>query len=312
MVVVAVDRPAVVAETLRAILAQDPAPDAFVLVANGATREVLEVFRQVDHPDVEIVELERNLGGAGGFHAGLERVLERPDVDLACCFDDDARPLPGCLRALRDAALSLPDVGSVGAMAHDEQGGLSWPVWVDGEEPAETVDGLRAMAERRGPLPVAGLSWHPLMIPVGALRRAGNVRADLFHQYEDAEFGLRLRRAGLQNYVVPAAESVHPRRPAHREVRVLGRRMAITRETPGKEYLTLRNDLVVRHLYNGARFWYATMPLILLRGLIVSFNLGIPRRAALRHVFLRAIADAARGRLGPPPARTAALRTGQR
>jgi GT2 family glycosyltransferase len=310
-VVLARDRPQVVAETIAAIRAQDPAPDALVLVANEATDGVLAVLRgaAADHPDAEVVELARNLGAAGGFHAGIARVLERDDVDYVCCFDDDARPLPGCLRALRDAAGTLPDVGSVGAMAHDGRGRLSWPAFVDGEgAPARTVDELRALAARRGALPVAGLSWHPLMVPVAALRRAGNVWAELFHQYEDAEFGLRLRRAGLQNYLVAQAESVHPLQPPTTEFRLLGATFWFTRQAPGKEYLTLRNDLTVRRRYNGARFWYATLPFLLVRGLIATLNLDAPRLAALRHVYLRAVVDAARGRLGPPPARAAALR----
>jgi hypothetical protein len=43
--------------------------------------------------------------------------------------------------------------------------------------------------------------------------------------------------------------------------------------------------------------------LIVLRGLIVCLGLDMPRAAALRDVFARALVDAARGRLGPPPAR---------
>jgi hypothetical protein len=60
---------------------------------------------------------------------------------------------------------------------------------------------------------------------------------------------------------------------------------------------------VVRRRYNGARFWYGTMPLIVLRGLLVCLRRrDMPRWRAVRDVWLRAIGDAARGRLGPPPA----------
>jgi hypothetical protein len=87
-------------------------------------------------------------------------------------------------------------------------------------------------------------------------------------------------------------------------VRILGRQIDVTVQSAVKEYLTLRNGLVVRQRYEGARFWYGTGPFVLLRGLLSSLELG---PGALRHVFVQGVLDAVRGRLGPPPPRTAAL-----
>lgn len=314
-VVLARDRPSVVARTIEAIVGQEPAPDVLILVANEATPEVTEVLERAahEHDAGEVLHLPTNLGAAGGFHAGLEHAMSRGDVELACCFDDDATPLPGCLAALLAAAAALPDVGTVGAVAHDGTGKLSWGMWIDGQAgPAETVGEVQQLAAGRQALDVAGMCWHALLVPVDVLRAHGNIWAELFLQYEDAEFGLRLRAAGLHNYLVPAAECVHPPAPPSREIRLLGRKLAITCQAPGKEYLTLRNDLLVRHRYNGLRFWYATGPLILVRGLLIAVSLDVPRSAALRHVFARAVLDAARGRLGPPPARTTALEPAER
>jgi hypothetical protein len=91
-------------------------------------------------------------------------------------------------------------------------------------------------------------------------------------------------------------------------VRILGRQIDITAQSPAKEYLTLRNALIVRARYDGARFWYGTGPLVLLRGLLSALALDAPRLAALRHVFLRGVLDAMRGRLGPPPPEVTGLR----
>jgi GT2 family glycosyltransferase len=304
-VVLARDRPEVAQRTIDAIAAQDPRPDALILVGNDATPEVLDVFRRAGG---DVLALPENGGAAGGFAAGLQRAVDRGDIDLAVCFDDDATPLPGCIAALRDAATTLPDVGTAGAVAHDGEGRLAWAMHADDEPaPAETLDEVRAIAARRGSVEVAGMCWHGLMVPVEVLRREGVVWADLFHQYEDAEFGLRMRRAGLRNYLVPDAEVLHPMRPPSRKLHFLGREIAITNQSPAKEYLTIRNDLVVRKRYNGLRFWWGTGPLILVRGLLTTLQLDLPRLAALRHVFLRAVLDAARGRLGPPPERTATL-----
>lgn len=309
-VVVARDRPDTTKRTLDALLAQEPPPEALILVANGATPEVLDCLQRVAgvHGDVEVVELPENQGPAGGFNAGLARVVARDDLDFACCFDDDALPLPGCLAALRAAVAELPAVGTAGAVSHDENGLLAWPMQpADARGVVDTVDDVRALGGGGQAVPVVALCWHGLMIPAEVLRRVGNVRADLFLQFEDAEFALRVRKADLVNYLVTGAEVLHPRRPPGRTLNVLGRRITISHERPSKEYLSLRNELYVHRLHGGVRFWALSGPLILVRGFLTALGLGLPRRRALKDVFGRAVIDSLRGRLGPPPPATTAL-----
>jgi GT2 family glycosyltransferase len=308
-VVLARDRPEPTAKTLDALLAQEPPPDVLVLVDNDATPEVRGVLgaAAARHPRAEVLHLDRNHGCCGGFEKGVARLLDH-ELDYVIGFDDDAEPQPGCIAVLLDAAARLPDVGELGAMSHAPDGRLAWPMLVEGErEPAHTVDDVRALAARRDTLPVPNLAWHGILFPVPVLRRHGIVWGDLFLQYEDIELGMRYRRAGLRCYLIPEAECLHPAPPPARAVRILGRQIDVTAQNAGKEYLTLRNGLVVRSRYEGLRFWYGTGPFVLLRGLLSSFALDVPRLAALRHVFVQGIVDAVRGRLGPPPPRTAAL-----
>jgi GT2 family glycosyltransferase len=309
-VVLARDRPEPTAATVDALLAQEPQPDVLVLIDNDATPEVRAVLdaAAARHPDAEVLHLDHNYGCCGGFEQGVRRALKRDDLDYVIGFDDDATPLPGCIAALVGAAERLPDAGEVGAMSHAPDGTLAWPMLFDGEPaPAFTVDDVRALARRRETLTVPNHSWHGLLFPVPVLRRHGIVWGELFLQYEDIELGMRYRRAGLRCYLVPEAECIHPAPPPARAVRIFGRQIDVTAQSPSKEYLTLRNGLVVRSRYEGLRFWYGTGPFVLLRGLLSSFALDVPTLAALRHVFVQGVFDAVRGRLGPPPAATAAL-----
>jgi GT2 family glycosyltransferase len=309
------DRPAPTRATLDALLAQEPLPDVLVLVDNDATPEVRELLESAAgrHPDAEVLHLDRNYGCCGGFEKGVARLLERDDLDYVIGFDDDATPLPGCIAALLRAAPELPDAGEIGAMSHTPDGTLAWPMHVEGErEPAHTVDELRERARGRAGVEIPNNSWHGIMFPVPVLHEHGNVWGELFLQYEDIELGMRYRRAGLRCYVAPAAECLHPAPPPSRPVRILGRQIDVTAQSGAKEYLTLRNGLIVRSRYEGLRFWYGTGPFVLLRGLLSSLALDAPRRQALRHVFLQGVIDAIRGRLGPPPPKTAALQPSRR
>jgi rhamnopyranosyl-N-acetylglucosaminyl-diphospho-decaprenol beta-1,3/1,4-galactofuranosyltransferase len=302
------DRPGVTRRTIDAVLAQEPPFDAALLVDNAGTPELSAVLADATAADdrVSVLRLPSNLGCAGGYEAGLRRLLERDDLDYICGFDDDATPLPGCLAALLSAAASLPDAAEIGAVSHDEQGTLAWPMLIDGEpEPLRTLDQVRAAAGRHSRMTVPNLAWHGLLFPVPVLRAHGIVWGDLFLQYEDIELGLRYRRAGLRCYLVPEAECLHPAPPSARRISLLGRAIDVTAETPAKEYLSLRNGLRVWHRYDGVRFWYGSGVFVLLRGLLTCLRLDLPLHRALRDVFLRGVLDAARGRLGPPPPRLA-------
>jgi GT2 family glycosyltransferase len=304
--VLAHDRPAVTRTTITALLAQDPMPDVLMLVDNAGTPELSAALAEgaLGHPDARVLRLDSNRGCAGGYQAGLDALLERDDIEYICCFDDDATPQPGCLAALIDAARMLPDVGQVGAVAHDATGTLAWPISVEGEAaPLRTVEDVRALAARLPAIPVANLAWQGLLLPVEVLRRVGTVWGELYFQYEDIELGLRLRRAGLRCYMIPGAQCLHPAPPPARELRIAGRRLTITRQAPAREYLSLRNGLVVWHRYDGLQFWYGSGVFVLLRGLLTALNLEMPRRRALHEVFVAGILDAIRGRLGPAPAR---------
>jgi GT2 family glycosyltransferase len=309
-VLLARDRPEPTRTTLDAILLQDPSPDVLVLVDNDSTPEVAAILRAAAarHPHAEVVELAANRGCCGGFEAGLRHVLEHHDVDYVCGFDDDATPRPGCLAALLDAARRLPDAAEIGALSHDPAGKLAWPMWVDGEPgQAYTVDDVRAIAERRSTLPVPNLAWHGLLFPMAVLREHGIVWGDLFLQYEDIELGMRYRKAGLRCYLVPEAECLHPAPPPSRQVTIFGRTIDVTAQSPAKEYLSLRNGLIVRRRHDGWRFWYGTGPFVLLRGILTCFAMDVPLWGALRRVLARGVLDAVRGRLGPPPRATAEL-----
>jgi rhamnopyranosyl-N-acetylglucosaminyl-diphospho-decaprenol beta-1,3/1,4-galactofuranosyltransferase len=295
---------------LTALTGQTRPPDRILIVDSDAqpdVKEVLDRWRAGGGVDVHI--LGHNGGSAGGFAAGLLAAAEDADGTWIAAFDDDAIPAPDCLeRLLAAAGAGLASLGAVGAVSKNAEGEFAWPMYVLGRrDPLRTDEELRAFAGDKPAVAVAELAWHALVLPMATVRQLGPPRAELFMWYEDVEYGLRLRRAGLTPYVVPAASVEHPPPSEVVRGRFLGVHLDVPVVTPSKAYLMTRNALVVRHEYMGWRFWPIDMPLTLLRGLIAARALPGSTLRIGWDAIVRAVRDAARGRLGPPPAATIAL-----
>ncbi len=82
------------------------------------------------------------------------------------------------------------------------------------------------------------MCWHALVVPIGVLRADGNIWAELFLQYEDAEFGLRLRAAGPAATTSCRSGVPASARPPGPKLRVARPQHCVDTPSPGKEYLT--------------------------------------------------------------------------
>ncbi len=98
-VVVAYNRRDLLPESVEATLAQTVAPDAVIVVDNASDDGSADALAE-RHPEVDIVRLERNTGGAGGFTIGIALALQRGSARWVWLMDDDTVPKPTALEAL--------------------------------------------------------------------------------------------------------------------------------------------------------------------------------------------------------------------
>ena len=125
-VVVTHDRLAQLRRTVARLLEASAADLAAVVVVDNASGDGTGTWLgALNEARLDVVTLDGNRGGAGGFAAGIAAARARHDPDWIVVMDDDARPAPGALaafhRAARDgwdalaAAVFLPD-GAISAM----------------------------------------------------------------------------------------------------------------------------------------------------------------------------------------------------
>lgn len=283
-VVVAYNREQLVGQCLDALAEQSRRPDAVVVVDNASTDSSGRIADE--HPvDADVLHLHRNVGGAGGFAAGIARALEVHRADWIWIMDDDTVARPTALAALLEAASASPVRLSLLS---------SRAVWTDGRDHPMNTPRTRWRASAReradaaaiGARPIRTASYVSAFLRAEDVRRLGLPHADYFIWSDDFEHTGRLLRRGRGVHL--AASVVEHRTKAFGDAQtdpgdrfyydVRNRLWALTR--------TRSFTLVERVLYGGstARGWLRLLS-------------AHPHR--LGPVALRGLRDALRG--GPRP-----------
>ena len=184
-------------------------PDEILVVDNASTDDTVEVLRGLESPvPVTVVELGRNTGGAGGFHAGLAAALER-GADLVWMMDDDGAPAPDCLELLLPHMADHDFVGPA-VVAEQDASRLCFPIRLPGrtrvvhrmaDVEAAAVDGLVADVV---------IPFNGVLVTRDLVERIGLVREEFFIWGDDVEYLWRARRDGARIATVVAARFRHP------------------------------------------------------------------------------------------------------
>lgn len=285
-VVVTFRRPEGLKSMLQALGGQTKRPDRLVIVDCGSEASVMEIARNVD---AEYIDALENLGPAGGVALGMEHVLEHAaSEDWLLLLDDDDPPrTPEMVERLWDFAVQCratdprtAGVGVVGARYNPRRG----------------TQMRLADEDLHGPVPVDTIGGGHLPIySVSAIRDVGVFDARLFFGSEEAEFGLRLKRAGYQIY---AEGDLWARERAYRGRMRLPRSALRTPTSTSawRRYYTTRNTTTVARRYGR---WYTAPGVAAVagaRGALALLRSGRPLREVLLPV--RGAIDGLRGHLG--------------
>ncbi|WP_243718748.1 glycosyltransferase [Actinomadura sp. 7K534] len=211
-VVVTYNRRDLLTEALTALRAQTRVPDRVVVIDNASSDGTAEAVAG-RFPEADLLTLPRNVGGAGGFGAGIARALDG-GADLLWLLDDDTVPEPGALEALLAARerATTADEGPPTLAA-------SRVVWTDGRDhpmntprpkPRATAAETR-VARAAGCVPIRSASFVSVLVDAAAVRERGLPVADYFLWNDDFEFTTRLLR-GRRGVLCPDSVAVHKTR----------------------------------------------------------------------------------------------------
>ena len=176
----------------------------FVIVDNGSEESELRSLRE-SCPGCDIIPAGRNLGFGGGCNMGIRHALEQ-GADFILLFNNDAEAEADFLSPLVKAA---EDGGTVATPKILDANGRIWYGGgsVDFRRGGfyHETDSVRAEIGRE----VSFASGCCLLIPRKVFETAGLFSEDYFLYYEDADYCMRLRVAGVRIRYVPESVIRH-------------------------------------------------------------------------------------------------------
>ncbi len=192
-VIVTYNRLAKLPKTLETVLAQSYGCDWVVVVNNNSTDGTREYLEGLDNPKLEILHLDENLGGAGGFEHGMARGYNL-GADYVWIMDDDCYPEAEALEILlRERDLSSQSLG------YDVPFACSLVKFIDGSlcemnNPITTWDWPRAYLDGRKSLLITECTFVSVLVPRWAIEEHGLPLGEYFIWFDDKEYTKRLTR----------------------------------------------------------------------------------------------------------------------
>jgi GT2 family glycosyltransferase len=210
-IIPAYGRPALLARALESLADQGPRFAGVIIVNNSGGTDIERAARAAALP-VRLVTPPCNLGTSGGIAAGLGVFLSLPQATHAWILDDDSVATPGALDAMLDAMIAERAEAAAPLLA-DEHDRVRWiPCRVPGKPRSYFRQGPSPDQFRKdcgdGPRKWAWEIWASVLLSRRAVLTAGYPRVDLWSQFSDIEYTLRVTRQ-FSGILVPASVCRH-------------------------------------------------------------------------------------------------------
>lgn len=183
-----------------------------VIVVDNASSDGSVVAICQAFPQVQIVELEHNLGYAGNNNVGIQRAIEK-GADWVLVLNEDTVAASNCIKLLIETGEADNTIGMVGPMIYhfDEPtviqsaGGMlteDWSPYLLGMNENDT-------GQFKSPHEVVWLSGCALLVRRILIEQIGTFDQRLFIYWEETDWCLRAKENAWKLVQVPAAKLWH-------------------------------------------------------------------------------------------------------
>lgn len=220
------------------------------------------------HVPVRHRTLDRNRGGAGGFHHGLAWALadgaDGGGADVVWLMDDDGLPDPDCLAVLLDRmARDRLEFAGPAVLAEQDPSRLCFPIRLPGG--TRVVHDLADVeaAARDGLIDDVVIPFNGVLVTRDLVGRIGLPREEFFIWGDDVEYLWRAQRDGARIATVVGARFRHPATDDLGTPMMWGRTTYNHTPSDLKHYCMARNNVLNLREYRGwphvLMFWVKTL-----------------------------------------------------
>lgn len=257
IVIVTYNRKELLVKCLEAILQQTYAYGKIILVDNASTDgtiDYLESKNLLNHPKLILLSQTENMGGAGGFSAGMKYAFEHGS-DYVWMMDDDALPHPTALEELMKHARPQHIYGSLAINGEY----TSWTTTLVAQ--SKIVDFKNQVPELAE---VQSLPFLGYLTSKEVFNKLGLPDISYFIAADDVEYCLRAQREGFKIYICGLSYIEHPKSDRY-PFNFLGKKLICLKLVPWKRYYDTRNRIFIARKYYGVKLLTQTLPASLIR-----------------------------------------------
>lgn len=255
-VVVTYNRKVLLQECIEAILKQSVSVEKLILIDNNSTDGTPEFLREngyMSNPVIEYIKLDKNIGGAGGFHEGMKKAREY-QPDWVWIMDDDTVPTETCLEELLNASEQIK--GKVSFLASAVRGmnneAMNVPK-IARNQFSKYTDWYEYLDKSMAKIVKA--TFVSLLINIEAINQCGLPWKEFFLWGDDSEYTQRIIRDYGSAYMVGKSLAIHKR--------VGSDELSLVKETNEKRiplyFYYYRNNLIGFWEYENALYRFLCM-----------------------------------------------------
>ena len=221
-----------------------PTESLKIVVDNASVTECAKILAGLEKiiPNLHLLRNTGNLGLAAALNQGVRmaQTLD-PEIEFVLLLDQDSEPLPGSVKTLLSAFVSMESsgkaVGAVGPLLRDAATGLTHGFhqctrWRWKRVYPSDSDGIS--------VPCANLNGSGTLMRIGLFMELGGLREDFFIDHVDTEWSFRLLASGLELWGIPQAVFSHSMGQASVKYWLFGWRVWPSR-APVRHYFLFRN-----------------------------------------------------------------------
>jgi len=184
-----------------------------IVVDNGSEDDQAAVIAEA-FPNITVLAQPENLGFCGGCNVGIKEALEK-NADFVMLLNNDTLVSPDLIESILDGISGIEKIGAVSPLILNyPQTDKVWfakAQWIPERAEFSLDPEQRDVDELLGKDPYRSLfaCGCCLVAPADVFRSEGLLDERYFAFFDEAEWCFRIRRKGLESYVVPSAVVYH-------------------------------------------------------------------------------------------------------